>query len=197
MIEVAVSCDGAKIYQAKHASYISEHHFLLVRRPDPHQPRVQSNRGPHFCLGNLPTPLLGLNEESTWFECNGKGTLGSVSFVGGAAARDGTESWEIAWLSAEYSSSERGIAMVLACRLGEPIRRSFCYDPRPKLDESRYDIEVRVSFSSLGTLLRIHETNERLLEIVKNSVAKRYGATVADQVKPQRFSSPGQELSDA
>ena len=145
---------------------------LLINRLDPGPHRVISSRGPHFAV---LTPLAQFNSDQRegWFEATGIGLLGSVSYVGGIASREGAYSYSVAELNATYLYDKKGLALNMRVGLGGPIVSSHGPWPARPAPANSYSI----TYASYFEFWSMHDRIVRAK--VRDEIVKNFGKAAA------------------
>lgn len=171
--------DGVEVYQTPFIHQF-EFHLLTVKRQNPDEPDLINNNGPHFSLYLPNAATHALEGGSTIFDARGNGTLGNVSFVAGAAARDGTESYDVSNLCASWEFDKDGLKISIRLELGPPVLASFCYVPT-KPEVGAYEIRVSIPISKLARFYMISDPTD--FDWFRGKIATRFGFSIAESIE--------------
>lgn len=169
-----VFCAEQLVYQTSSVQY--SHGHLSVTRLDEDDPRLVSYRGPNF---SIPFPSVSYPKRDRlvgFYEAHGKNSLGSVSFVNGAAARDGTETFDLTDVNAQYAYSHAGLDATFDVVIGEPHLETFC-SPPPRHSSKRYVIQITVPFAGYMRFFNVSDPAAR--EFYRRNLAEIFGSDVA------------------
>lgn len=140
-----------------------------------------ASRGPHFHLGLANVGGGALKGDRPEFRACGKRTLGSVDFVAGAQARDGTESWDVATIAASWEGDANGLRIAIDLTLGDPLLKTFCYRPKSRLVEA-FQIAIDIPIKDLARFWMVRKPEA--MNNLKTSIEANFGAEVAESIEP-------------
>jgi hypothetical protein len=178
LMQAIVHCDGVTLYQTSSVRYF-DFCSLSINRPNMDDQQLIATDGPHFDV-HLPNGFgRCLSGAAATFEASGFGTLGAVSFVAGAAARDGWEAYGINRVAAAWELADEGISASLRITLGEPNLASFSYQP-PSRSGVNYVIEIDIPAIDLALFYMARDVR---FENLQKSVEARFGRTISESMK--------------
>ena len=174
MIDCKVTCESEVIYRTSVCYYSSCK--IFVERPDFAEDGRILSETPSFAAIFPFSPMPLRNGLKDTLDARGT-TIGSVSFVSGVAARDGTETYDLSRVGAEYEYDENGLHIQLTIELGQAQDASFSHEP-PDLSGRRYLVDANVPYSNYLAFWKIEKPLVR--EHYRGVVGKFFGERAAE-----------------